>query len=210
MMPGASCGKSRTRSTPGRSSARSNFFASSCPTTSARDFARRSTRLLICRWSARPTRFGVRQNWDHATFPTLKSLQMAYDVRLMYEAALPVLDRLAALRTTNTTQVKEQEKNRSTRAEYVRKLGPAPAIAWRNLSELDQIVTTQLAAGRAASAADLLEEAYPPEKAPWEIVDKIATLRLHLGEPARARKLWDKRPRFPGRRSKTRESVRLT
>ena len=79
----------------------------------------------------------------------------------------------------------------------MRKLGSPPATTWRNLSELDQIVTAQLAAGRAESAAVLLERAYPPEKASWEIIDKMATLRLHLGEPARARELWRKATTIP-------------
>ncbi len=123
-------------------------------------------------------------------FSTLRSLQLAYDLRLMNEAALPVLDRLASLYTTNLYQAEEQTKNEAARAEYVRKLGSPPVTTWRNLSELDQRVTDQLAAGRVESAADLLERAYPPEKASWEILDKVATLRLHLGEPARARELW--------------------
>ena len=54
-----------------------------------------------------------------------------------------------------------------------------------------------LADGRAESAADLLEQGYPPERAPWEILDRIATLRLHLGEPARARALWQKAASTP-------------
>jgi tetratricopeptide (TPR) repeat protein len=81
--------------------------------------------------------------------------------------------------------------------EYLQKLGSPPATTWRNLSDLDRIVTETLAAGRARSAADLLERAYPPEKASWEMIDKMATLHLHLGEPARARELWRKAPTPP-------------
>jgi tetratricopeptide (TPR) repeat protein len=125
-------------------------------------------------------------------FSTLRSMQIAYDYRLMNEAALPVLDRLASLHPTNASQLSEQAKNEAARPEYVRKLGSPSVTTWRNLSELDQRVTDQLAAGRVESAADLLERAYPPEKASWEIIDKMASLRLHLGEPARARELWRK------------------
>jgi tetratricopeptide (TPR) repeat protein len=130
-------------------------------------------------------------------FSTLKSLQIAYESRLMYEAALPVLDQIAALHSTNPQQSAEQAKNHLIRPEYLRKLGTLPAIAWRNLSELDQIVTARLAAGRASSAVILLEQAYPPEKASWEMIDKIATLRLHLGEPARAREVLEKATSVP-------------
>ena len=102
----------------------------------------------------------------------------------------------APYRPTRSGQVQAEQRGRQ-RAEYVRKLGPPPATTWRNLSDLDQIVTAQLAAGRAESAAVLLEQAYPPEQAPWDIVDRIATLRLHLGEPARARELWQKATTVP-------------
>jgi len=84
-----------------------------------------------------------------------------------------------------------------TPAEYRRKLGPPPPINWRNLSDLDRIVTAQLGTGRAESAALLLEQAHPAERAPWEVVDRIATLRLHLGEPRRARELWRKAVTVP-------------
>ena len=74
-------------------------------------------------------------------FSTLLSLRMAYDFRLMNEAALPLVNRLASLYTTNLHQSGEQAKNEAARAEYLQKLGSPPATTWRNLSELDQIVT---------------------------------------------------------------------
>jgi tetratricopeptide (TPR) repeat protein len=123
-------------------------------------------------------------------FSALLSMQLAYDFRLMHEAALPILQRIAALPTTNLHQSGEQAKAATARAGYLKKLGSPPATSWENLSELDRIVTAQLASGRAASAAELLEKAYPAVQAPWEIIDRVATLRLHLGEPARARELW--------------------
>ena len=130
-------------------------------------------------------------------FSTLLSLRLAYDSRFMNEAALPLVNRLASLYTTNLHQSQEQAKNEAARAEYSRKLGAAPPTTWRNLSELDQIVTAMLAAGRVESAAVLLERAYPPEKARWDVIDKMATLRLHLGEPAHARDLWRKATIIP-------------
>jgi tetratricopeptide (TPR) repeat protein len=125
-------------------------------------------------------------------FLTLMSLHLAYKSRLMHEAALPLLDRIEALYPTNQLQSREQAEIAAARAEYERLLGATPSTTWRNLSELDQIVTAQLASGRAGSAAALLERTNPPDRASWEVANRMATLRLHLGEPARARELWRK------------------
>jgi tetratricopeptide (TPR) repeat protein len=35
-----------------------------------------------------------------------------------------------------------------------------------------------------------MEAAYRPEARPWEWADRLAVLRLHLGEPAKARAAW--------------------
>jgi tetratricopeptide (TPR) repeat protein len=117
---------------------------------------------------------------------------MAYEARGMNEAVVPILERLPALHPINLEQVAQQSRAKEARAEVERKLGSRPSLTWRNKSELDQRVTVLLAAGRAASAAKLLEAANPPERASWEVVDRTATLWLHLGEPARARKLLEK------------------
>ena len=58
-------------------------------------------------------------------------------------------------------------------------------------------MTANLVQGRAATAAEILEAAYPPERAPWDIVDRIATLQLHLGEPEKARELWQRATAVP-------------
>jgi tetratricopeptide (TPR) repeat protein len=107
------------------------------------------------------------------------SLKLAYDVRLMHEPALALLD----------PRVPSADK--STRADYEAKMGPQPPSDWRNLSDLDQRVTALLASGRAESAVALLEKARAAEHSPWDMADRIATLRLHLGEPARARAAWE-------------------
>jgi tetratricopeptide (TPR) repeat protein len=128
---------------------------------------------------------------------TLMTLKMAYDSRLMHEAALPLLERMEGGRALKRLELLEKPANGTIRAEYLRKLGPPPPRTWRNLSELDQIVTAQLSSGRAASAALTLEAAHPAERAPAEVVDRIATLWLHLGEPALARELWQKAVAVP-------------
>jgi tetratricopeptide (TPR) repeat protein len=124
-------------------------------------------------------------------------LKAVFDTRLMNEAAVPVLDQIARIRTKNLYQAEIQAMAGPARAEIMRKMGPTPSTSWANLSELDQIVTTLLASGRAESAAALLEQAYQSQHAPWEIVEKIATLRLHLGEPDRARDWWQKATSIP-------------
>jgi tetratricopeptide (TPR) repeat protein len=76
-------------------------------------------------------------------------------------------------------------------------LGPPPPDSWDNLNELRKIVGDLLSRGRAATAADYLERASAPESRPWDETDRIATLRLHLGEPAAARANWQKAPAPP-------------
>ena len=66
-------------------------------------------------------------------------------------------------------------------------MGPPPPTDWRNLSELDQRVTALLASGRAGSAVLLLEKSLAGDHPPWHLAERIATLRLHLGEPILAR-----------------------
>jgi tetratricopeptide (TPR) repeat protein len=108
----------------------------------------------------------------------------------MNQAALPLLDRLVALQPINELQRTQQSLAESERTRLRQVLGPTPVTAWKNLAELDQVVSDELSRGQAATAAETLERAYPPVNASWEIVDRVATLRLHLGEPEKARSLW--------------------
>ncbi|WP_422930310.1 tetratricopeptide repeat protein [Singulisphaera sp. PoT] len=123
-------------------------------------------------------------------FLSLLLLGRAYEQRGMDEAALPVAEELIQLHPINQQQLMTQESSREHVAQLARKLGTMPATDWSNLGELDQIVTRLLSAGRAGSAADLMERAYPVASRTWEISDRIATLRLHLGEPEKARQIW--------------------
>ncbi len=132
-------------------------------------------------------------------FTTLAKLSEAYESRLMHEAQLNVLERMAGLRPINRPQQAMLAALASRRVELQRELGRSPATAWRNPGELDEVVTRLLAAGRAERAAELLEQAYPPGRAPWSLLDRAATLRLHLGEPARARALWQQAASVPDR-----------
>jgi tetratricopeptide (TPR) repeat protein len=84
----------------------------------------------------------------------------------------------------------QQATSEADRVRLRQTLVPLPTKPWQNLAELSQIVSAQLTGGRAQSAAEILEQAYPAEKAPWDVVDQVATLRLHLGEPEKARSWW--------------------
>ncbi|WP_406700376.1 tetratricopeptide repeat protein [Singulisphaera sp. Ch08] len=125
-------------------------------------------------------------------FLTLLLLSHLYQDRLMYEAVIPLYERLIGLRPINQSQSETQAKSTLELEQLRGQLGPEIRSTWENRSELDRIVVSMLATGRAEAAADLLERAYPSETRPWEITDRIATLRLHLGEAERARILWQK------------------
>ncbi|MDR3622096.1 MAG: hypothetical protein P4L85_22290 [Paludisphaera borealis] len=120
-------------------------------------------------------------------FLSLIGLQSCYQDRLLFEPLAPLLDEIVTLRPINPHQVGQQIRTDALRNEVRQRLGPAPATTWRNLGELDQMVEDQLAHGRAESVAKLLERAYTPEQAPWETVERLANLYLHLGDPAQAR-----------------------
>ena len=126
--------------------------------------------------------FALRHALDLAPHNPLiaSTLRIAYDSRLMHEAALSLLDRVSP------------NQEATARADYMRKMGAIPPLTWKNLSELDQLVTTLLGSGRPESAASVLEKASASDRAPWDIADRIGTLRLHLGEPSRARSAWEK------------------
>jgi tetratricopeptide (TPR) repeat protein len=125
-------------------------------------------------------------------FMSLLLLAMSFESRKMTEAALPLLDRLVALQPINPQQVEKQAEAEAKRTVFRAGLGAAPPASWANLSELDQTVASLLNAGRVRSAAEMLARAYPKETRLWAVTDRIASLYLHLGEPARARSFWEK------------------
>ena len=118
-------------------------------------------------------------------------LSNAYQSRMMNEAALPVLDRLSTFTPINPHQRKSIAESNAQRDALLSALGPLQAPpAWRNLKEQSEIVNGLLSHGRAETAAIYLEKASAPETRSWEEADRIASLWLHLGEPSRARTIW--------------------
>jgi tetratricopeptide (TPR) repeat protein len=123
-------------------------------------------------------------------FLALMMLEQSFESRAMTEAALPLVDRLVALTPLNGRQAESQKRAEASRSSLRAALGPMPPASWENLSQLGQIVNGLLGGGRAETAADYLERAWPAESRSWEEADRIATLRLHLGQSARARDIW--------------------
>lgn len=121
----------------------------------------------------------------------LLSLADAYLARRMDEAALPLLDALASSSPNDPHQDAARELAAYNLGLVRGRLGPAPgSVDHPNLSALDRALDDLLDRGRAATAADLIEREYPAKARPWPLADRLATLRLHLGEPERARAAW--------------------
>ncbi len=117
-------------------------------------------------------------------------LARMFQSRGMDEEALPVLERFADQPNRNLSQQKEKARAVDQAARLKAKLEKAPSTKWANLGELDRVVADLLNGGRASTAADVMEAAYRAEARPWDWADRLATLRLHLGQPARARAIW--------------------
>ncbi len=111
-------------------------------------------------------------------------------MRGMDEAALPLLEQYALQPNLNLDQQRQKAQMLDQAAAIRQKLGPTPATKWANLSELEQLVDRLLASGRAATAAGVIEGAHRAEARPWFWADRLATLRLHLGQPDQARAVW--------------------
>ncbi len=125
-------------------------------------------------------------------FMALFLLRSLFEVRGMDEAEVPLLEQLGRLRPINPEQAHFVESAESRRKQVEGRLGKPAPQSFENLSDLDRTVTELLAHGRVRSAAEFLERAYPPDRRPWEVSDRLGTLWLHLGEPVRARGAWEK------------------
>ena len=134
-------------------------------------------------------REALRHNPDD--FLGLLALSMAYGARQMSEAMIPPLGRLVQLAPINREQIRSQleaeEMLPRLRAEVE---GGASSGAAPNRGEHERLVNADLTAGRAGAAADRIEHDFPAGARSWDLADRLATLRLHLGEPDRARLAW--------------------
>ncbi len=122
----------------------------------------------------------------------LTTLARLDDARGMAEAALAAYRAFAALPAVNPSQ-RQALKLANDRIEGIgRDLATPPKTTWDNLSELDRVVDALLLAGRAETAAAVIEKAHRAEARPWSWADRLAVLRLHLGQPEAARLAWIK------------------
>jgi len=134
---------------------------------------------------------------DPDDFLSLVMLQKSYENRLMLEPLLAATDRILSLPPINPQQVGLQETAEAQRAALIQRLAEPAPTSWSNLDELDRLVNRELEIGRVESAARLLEDAYPAGKGGWEVVERLTTILLHLGEPGRAREFLRKAPEVP-------------
>ncbi len=130
-------------------------------------------------------------------------LFQAYLSQGLREAALPLLDELIARPARNTYQRAMRRGLMTQRSELVVDTAPLDPSRFRNRNELEQAMKGLLVAGRAGAVADLLEREFPAEARPWPLADRLATIRLHLGEPEHARAIWEgvANPPLPGVRA---------
>jgi tetratricopeptide (TPR) repeat protein len=127
---------------------------------------------------------------DPEDFTATFFLVNAYNSRDMNEEQVRLLERLPSLSPANGFQTAIQVESTANRARVLAAMGPKSPLTWENRSQLAGLVNRLLAAGRARTAADVLEDAVPADARTWEEADRLATLRLHLGEPDRARASW--------------------
>jgi tetratricopeptide (TPR) repeat protein len=117
-------------------------------------------------------------------------LSKLYQFRGMIEPALPLLEEFVEQPNKNLTQRREKARAADQVAVLRSKLGPPLATRWANLDELERVVAALLASGRPSTAAGVMEAAHRPDARPWEWADRLAVLRLHLGQPDKARATW--------------------
>lgn len=110
------------------------------------------------------------------------------------ESALPLYERLARRRPRSSRQAAAYEQASEERERIARRLRRAAGVEGAGSGSgppTAEAVSSLLDAGRTESALAWLEAQSPPETRDWATADLIATLRLQLGEPARARRVWE-------------------
>ena len=138
------------------------------------------------------TSYALRRTLQIAPDDGLSLLTLANSLwsRGINDAALPLVEAFARQPSRNESQQRAHARVVDLLATIRADLGPPPPTTWANLGDLDRLVASLLATGRAESAADVMEDAYKPEARSWDWADRLAALRLHLGQPDLARLAW--------------------
>ncbi len=136
--------------------------------------------------------YQFREAWqrDRDDFLSLFSLANLYQARGMNAAELEVRRILAELVPINPSQARFIAESVQRVRELEGFLEESPPTDWSNRAELDERVELLLDQGRVELAAEVLEEAYRETPPPWSEIDRLAVLRLHLGDPEAARETW--------------------
>lgn len=128
---------------------------------------------------------------------TLASVYSLFVGQGMGEAALPLLERLADQPPRTVNQARAAAEFAESLEQLRAKLGRKPDVNVTNGSEVGRTIDRLMTSGWVVSAADLMEREYPAAERDWPTADRLATIRLRLGEPARAREAWKSIPNPP-------------
>ena len=156
--------------------------------------------------------YALRHGWELSAsdFTSLYMLIHSYEQRLMYEAALPMTEQLLSRYPINHDQSTYQDEARLKLPEYQKKLGTPPPSTWRNLAELDQIVTAMLGWGRAETPRTCSRKATLRSGCRGRSSTGLQLCGCTSGSPPRTCASGKRRPRPPSRRSRRPGSARLT
>lgn len=124
---------------------------------------------------------------DPADYGARFQLFLSLSQRGLDEAALPVMEELISLAPINIAQANYQKVIRDALPSVRDRLGSAIARDFRNRGELEERINDALKHGRARTAAELIDQGVSEESRDWPWTDRLTLLRMHLGEPEKAR-----------------------
>jgi tetratricopeptide (TPR) repeat protein len=123
-------------------------------------------------------------------FTTEQSLFGLASARGLRALAVKHLESLLALRPINRGQREMQRELDPLLPRLQSQLATDPLPGITSRDALESWLARVLDAGDLDHAARGLEQAYPPPARVWPIADRLASWRMHLGQPAAAEALW--------------------
>lgn len=162
--------------------------------------------------SIRP--LGPADAWDPAHGVTESQATFAYRRAIELDpqapGVQPTLDRTLAFRgMADARDALAPEPSGIYKGAATSKVKPAKENevppSWSDTAELSRLVAQLLERGRPLAAAGLAREAERRDMPlAWELADRLAITDMHLGDPASARRLWERARHAPS------EALRLT